>query len=81
MNKVDFTTMIEVEKAISKLDRLFNRVDKFNARRFVDPENHERREKRMRERAQDRSGDSYSFFLGGLTEEELKYRDYFETDI
>ena len=28
MNKVDYTTMIEVEKAIIKMDRLFNRVDK-----------------------------------------------------
>lgn len=35
----------------------------------------------MRERAQEREGDSYTFYLGGLTEEELKYRDYFETDI
>ncbi len=28
MNKVDYTTMVEVEKAILKMDRLFNRVDK-----------------------------------------------------
>ena len=30
MNKVDYITMIEVEKAIIKMDRLFNRVDKVN---------------------------------------------------
>ena len=54
MNKFDYETMIEVEKAILKMDRLFNRVDKFNARKFIDPENHERREKRMLESASHR---------------------------
>lgn len=81
MNKVDYTTMVEVEKAILKMDRLFNRVDKFNARKYMDLENHERREKRMKERAQDRWSTNYTFFLGGLSEEEIKYRDYFETDL
>ncbi len=47
----------------------------------MDLENHERREKRMRERAQDRWSTNYTFFLGGLSEEEIKYRDYFETDL
>lgn len=81
MNKFDYETMIEVEKAILKMDRLFNRVDKFNARKFIDPENHERREKRMRERASGRWDENYTFFVGGLSEEELKYNDYFETDL
>ena len=35
----------------------------------------------MRERAQDRWSTNYTFFLGGLSEEEIKYRDYFETDL
>ena len=30
MNKVDYITMIEVEKAIIKMNRLFNRFDKVN---------------------------------------------------
>lgn len=47
MNKVDYTTLIDVEKAVKKIDRLFQRVDKFNNRRYADPENHERREARM----------------------------------
>jgi hypothetical protein len=47
----------------------------------MDLENHERREKRMKERAQDRWSTNYTFFLGGLSEEEIKYRDYFETDL
>lgn len=80
-NKMDYVTMIEVEKAILKMDRLFNRVDKFNARKFTDLENHERREKRMRERAAERWDKNYTFFVGELTEEEQKYNDYFETDL
>lgn len=44
MNKVDYTTLIEVEKAVNKMDRLFRKVDKFNNRKYLDPENHERRE-------------------------------------
>lgn len=47
MNRVDYTTLIDVEKAVKKLDRLFNRVQKFHSRKYVDPENHERREARM----------------------------------
>ena len=51
MNKMDYETMIKVEKVILKMDRLFNKVDKFNARKFQDPENHQRRETRMKERS------------------------------
>jgi hypothetical protein len=47
----------------------------------MDTENHERREKRMKERATDRWANNYTFFVGGLTEEEAKYQDYFETDL
>lgn len=45
-----FDTWWQVEKAIRRLDRTFNKVEKFDARKFVDPENHDRREKRMLER-------------------------------
>jgi len=81
VNKVDYETLIDVEKAIMKLDRLFRKVDKFNNRKYVDRENHERREKRMQERAKERWESNYAFFYGGLTEEEQKYRDYFQTDL
>jgi len=81
VNKVDYETLIEVEKAVMKLDRLFRRVDKFNHRKYIDRQNHERREKRMLDRSSDRWQSSYTFFYGGMTEEEQKYRDYFETDI
>lgn len=35
----------------------------------------------MNERAKFRWENNYTFFVGGLTEEELKYRDYYETDL
>ena len=38
-----------MELSMRKFDRIFNRVEKFEARKFNDPENHERREKRMLE--------------------------------
>jgi hypothetical protein len=63
------------------MDRLFNKVDKFNNRKYIDRENHERRENRMNTRAAARWDNNYTFFYGGLTEEEQKYRDYFETDL
>jgi len=81
INKVDYETLIEVEKAIMKMDRVFRRVDKFNNRKYIDRENHERREKRMLERAQRRWENNYTLFYGGLSEEEQRYRDYFETDL
>jgi len=35
----------------------------------------------MRERASKRWDTAYTVFTGELTEEEQKYRDYFETDL
>lgn len=61
-------------------DRQFNRIEKFNGRKLSDPDNHERRERRMVERKNTRWNENYTFFFGGLTEEEQQYRDYFETD-
>ena len=45
-----YETWWKIEKAIKKFDKNFNKVEKFTARKFIDPENHERREKRMLER-------------------------------
>ncbi len=47
----------------------------------MDQANHERREKRMEERSRERWENNYAVFYGDLTEEEQKYRDYFETDL
>ena len=77
-----YETWYDIEKSISKFDRVFNRVEKFNARKLSsDPETHERRERRMQERIRERTVDNYTFFFGNLTEEEQQYRDYFETDL
>jgi len=54
MSRVDFETLIDAEKAVNKLDRLFKKVARFNNRKYIDKENHDRREKRMRERIKNR---------------------------
>lgn len=79
--KTDYETLIDAELTIRRLDRIFERVYKFNARQFVDPANHARREKRMQQRKKLRWDSNYTVFVGGLTEEEAQYRDYFETDL
>lgn len=77
----NYETWYNIELAISKFDRIFNKVEKFKARKFSDPYNHERREKRMKERISKRWTDSYTYFVGNRTEEEQQYMDYFQTDI
>ena len=47
----------------------------------MDPQNHGRRERRMLEKANKRWDNSYTVFSDDLTEEEQRYRDYFETDL
>jgi hypothetical protein len=72
---------VEVEKAILKFDTIFNRHEKFSARHLFDPENHERRERRMLERKAFREKDNYTYYFAGLTETEQMYRDYYESDL
>ena len=64
-----------------KFDRIFNKVEKFDARAMTDPINHERRERRLLDKKRERWITNYTFFFGNLTEEEQQYRDYFETEI
>lgn len=49
-----YETWYNIEKSIAKFDRIFNRVEKFSARALTDPDNHERREKRMIKRRNER---------------------------
>lgn len=81
MGRDTFENWYNIELAIKKFDRIFNKVEKFDARKFSDPENHERREKRMLERKRKRQVENFTYFFGGLTEEEAQYRDYYETDV
>lgn len=76
-----YENWVNIEMAIRKFDRWFNRVEKFESRYYLDPDNHDRREKRMTERKKERWLDNYAYFFGGLNEEEQMYRDYFETDL
>ena len=81
MNPVDYTTLLETEKAIMKLDRVLKKALKFDSRKFIDPVNHDRREARMNAQAKKRWEKTMAFYYGELTEEEQKYRDYFATDL
>lgn len=44
-----YETWYNIEKSIMRFDRIFNKVEKYDARAMTDPLNHERREKRMLE--------------------------------
>lgn len=81
ISKNTYQNLIEAEAIIKKLDRSFRQVLKFESRKYVDPINHARREGRMQERARLRWDNAYTVFSGTLTEEEQKYRDYFQTDL
>lgn len=76
-----YETWYSIEQSIKKFDRLFNKVEKFEARKFSDPDHFQRREKRMLTRKRERTTENFTYFFGGLTEEEQMYRDYFETDL
>ena len=65
-----FESWYDIEKSIMKFDRIFNRVEKFNARHMTDVRNHDRRERRMIERKNERWSKNYTYFSGNLTEEE-----------
>lgn len=81
MDKDTYETLIDAEILMRRFDRQYRKLSKFHARKFLDMENHERREQRMLERSKQRQVDSYTLFYGGLSEEELQYQDYFETDV
>lgn len=50
MDKHTYETLIDAEIALRKFDRQYKKLQKFHARQFLDLDNHERREKRMLER-------------------------------
>lgn len=81
ISKRTYENLLEGEALLRKLDRRFRQVVKFQSRKYVDPVNHERREARMLERSNQRWDSAYTVFSGNLTDEEQKYRDYFETDL
>jgi hypothetical protein len=70
IQKVDYATLIDIEKAVAKIDRRLRKVSKFHSRKFLDPANHERREARMLSRRTDRWDNNYVVYSGERTEEE-----------
>lgn len=81
MPRDTYENWIQVEKAILRFDREFNRQEKFEGRALFDAENHSRRERRMLERKSKREEENYTYYFNGLTEEEQMYRDYYESDL
>jgi len=70
VSKRIYETAIEAERAYDLIERHERKVNRFNARELLDYENHLRRETRMRKRAALRWDNHYSYFFGGLSEEE-----------
>jgi phage shock protein A len=60
----DFEDLHSTEKAIRKLDRIKNKITRFNMRAILDPENHERREKRMHEKELARNDGQHVNYVG-----------------
>lgn len=81
LNKAVYENVVKADIAMAEYDKHLRRMTKFYTRELVEPENHARREKRMLERSKARVEDSHTIYLGEFTEEELQYRDYFETDL
>lgn len=81
LGKLEYENLVQAEVIIKKLDRKFRKLTKFHSRAYMDPVNHGRRERRMLERANKRWDNAYTVYSNDLTEEEQKYRDYFETDL
>jgi hypothetical protein len=81
IDKDVYQIWFNIEKDILKFDRIYNRYEKFTGRALFDPENHERRERRMLERKSERENENYTIYQGGLNEEEQCYRDYYESDL
>lgn len=81
MNKAVFENLINAEAALLELDKHFKRLMKFHTRELLDARNHARRQRRMEARAEDRTQRAHTLYLGDFSEQELQYRDYFETDV
>ena len=76
--KGDYEDLITAELAIRKLDRIFAKVQQFHKRSILEPSNHERREARMRERAEARAKNFVQYV--NTNETEMMYKDYYESD-
>jgi len=69
ISKVTYENLITAEAVLRRLDRQFRKLTKFHSRKYIDPDNHSRREKRMLEKANKRWDNAYTIFSDDLTEE------------
>lgn len=72
----DYEDLITSEKAIRKLDRIYEKVERFNKREVLDPVNHERRQQRLEAGKQTRMKEQHT----AEKEFQLQYQDYYATD-
>lgn len=79
-SKNNYENLIQAGLAIERLRNHFKAVQRFQIRAVLDPVNHERREKRMQERALERTQKYHAIYLNEHSEPELQYRDYYESD-
>lgn len=79
-SKEQYENVVNAQIALNEFDRHFKNVQRFNMRAMLDPANHERREAKMLERAKARTQDNHTIYLNNITENELRFRDYFESD-
>jgi len=72
----DYEDLITTEKAIRKLDRIYEKVEKFNKREVLDPVNHARRQKRLEAGKLIRMKEQFT----ADKDFKLQYQDYYATD-
>lgn len=76
--KGDYEDLITAELGIRKLERIFQRVQRFQKRAITEPTGHAEREARMRERAEKRA-QGHTFYIN-TDEMEQRYKDYYESE-
>ncbi len=79
MNKHNYENLVNAELIMEEQNDHIRKIQYFNLRSILDPLNHQRREKRMIERAEGRL-DNTTIYVNS-SEEQLQYEDYFETDV
>jgi hypothetical protein len=60
----DYEDLHVTENSIRKLDRIKDKITRFNMRAILDPVNHDHREKRMHERSIERGSDNFVNYVG-----------------
>ncbi|OMJ96143.1 hypothetical protein SteCoe_321 [Stentor coeruleus] len=76
--KADYEDLLTSELGIRKLERIFEKVQRFQKRAITEPAGHDRREARMLERAEKRT-QGHTYYIN-TSEMEQRYKDYYESE-